>query len=88
MNVGLVFKEQHQTHIHGPLRDAGGRVVAQRRPLKGVNGAYRRVREPDRAVSQATTLTGWRSVVNVSVVGESGTALVTTAGHDIYRRVP
>jgi hypothetical protein len=35
MNVGLVFKEQHQTHIHGPLRDAGGRVVAQRRPLKG-----------------------------------------------------
>jgi hypothetical protein len=41
-----------------------------------------------RAVCLTTNLTGWRSVVNVSVINESGTASVTTPGVNINCRVP
>jgi len=41
-----------------------------------------------RAVCQTKSVTGWRSVVHVYPVGESGSGSTTTAGQDIACRVP
>jgi hypothetical protein len=78
--VSIVLQEYFSD---GSWRDRGQGGQGTYRPGGGASH-----RATARAVCQTTTTTGWRSVVNVSVVGESGTASVTTPARDINCRVP